>query len=310
MHHTSDDLKTIKGIAKTRENWLQKIGVHTIEGLAASEAVIVHDKLHTAGHTVPLTVVEDWITKANIYVKSVAAQAVVNSASSAKGEESNASLTEWATFAEFFVDYQKRAADDGTWEQRTKVHRMRNGGKDEFWEGLAGEPVGRWMVDQLGEVESQPLVKKTRPSPAPSKTKPQKPPLALAISIQEVELLQHNNSTKILLHETSRMFSHPIHSQTPFDLRTIIEIEGEINAQNSSAPHLAMQAYTTNKSTGETILLSESEPQPLLTGQARQTIDLSEIRLSQGVYRLQLMIRIVELPAVLGFLEVPFLWVM
>jgi hypothetical protein len=310
MRHTSDDLKTIKGIAETRENWLQKIGVHTIEGLAASEAIAIHDKLQTAGHAVPLIVIEDWITKAKIYVSTSAAPAIVKTSPSAKDEKNDTSLTEWKTFAEFFIDYQHRATDDGNWEQRTKVHRMRNGGKDNFWEGLAGEPVGRWMLEQLDEVESRPLLKKARPSPVPRPSKPQKPPSKLALSIQEVELLQQNSNTPIHLHETGRAFSHPIHSETPFDLRTIFEIEGEVNAHNGSAPHIAIQAYTTNKSTGETILLGESEPQQILSDKTKQTIKLSDIRLSQGTYRLQLMLRVIEQPGTLGFLEVPYLWVM
>ncbi len=309
MHRTTDDLKTIKGIAETRETWLHEIGVHTIEDLASSRAVTIQEKLHTAGHTAPLTVIEDWIAKAKTYMESVAAQAVVKTGSSARIEKSDSSPTEWETFAEFFVDYQHRPTDNGSWEQRTKVHRMRNGGKDKFWEGLAGESVGRWMLEQLGEVEPLPLTKKTRPSPPSNHPAPPKSPPQITLSIQGVELSQQTSDTKVPLHETGRTFSRPVNSETPFDLLTIVKLKGDVNASNGGTPHIAIQAYTTNKSTGETILLGESEPQPLLPGQTQQRIKLSEIRLTQGIYRLQLMLRSVELPGVLGFLEVPFLWV-
>lgn len=309
MHHTSDDLKTIKGIAETRETWLHEIGVHTIEDLASSLAVTIQDKLHTAGHAAPLTVIEDWITKAKTYVESVAAQTTAKTGLSARVAESDSSLTEWETFAEFFVDYQHRPTNDGGWEQRTKVHRMRNGGKNRFWDGLAGESVGHWMLEQLGEVKPPTSRKKTRPSPAPNQPAPPKSPPQIALSIQGVELSQQTSDTTVPLHETGRTFSRPVNSETPFDLLTIFELKGDVNASNGGTPHIAIHAYTTNKSTGETILLGESEPQQILSDKTKQTIKLSDIRLSQGTYRLQLMLRVIEQPGTLGFLEVPYLWV-
>lgn len=308
QNYTTADLKTIKGIAKTRETWLHEIGVHNIEDLAASDVVEISHRLQTAGHSTPLIVIEDWITKAKTHMSAIAtaptAQTVpAKLAPAFERKEKVASPAEWQTFAEFFVDYQRRLVN-GEWEQRTKVHRMRNGGKDELWEGLVGEPAGRWMLAQLGEIDFASAAVGKRPSISAKATP------AVNLLIQEAELTHHlPGSIPVRLDKTGHMFTHPAYSKTPFDLDVIFELLGNMGANNGNALRFSMETYATNKTTGETIPLGESEPLPFTPGQTRYIIKLPGARLPQGLYRLQLMVRALELPGVLGFLEVPFLQV-
>ncbi len=297
--HMLDDLKIIKGIAKTWENRLHEIGVRTIENLASSEAANIRNKLQTAGHTTSLDVVEDWIEKARVYLTAVKTES----------PKSEVSTTEWETFAEFFVDYQRRPASGGGWKQRTRVHRMRNGGKDKLWDGIVGEPVSRWMLEQLGEVGLLSSVEEARPLPPTPLPPPTQHPPAATLSIRDAELTQHPDNIPVQLDGTGHMFIYPVRSETPFDLHVVFELKGKLGSSNGGAQHFSTQAYATNKTTGETILLGESEPQPSAPSQSRQTIKLPGIRLQQGLYRLQLIVRGTDQPGSLGFLEVPFLQV-
>jgi predicted flap endonuclease-1-like 5' DNA nuclease len=305
--HTYDDLKAIKGIAATREAWLHEIGVRTIEDLAAAQAAKIEDELQAAGHATPLVVIEDWIDKAKTHLGTAPTAETTKSVSP---ETKDTIRSEWKTFAEFFVDYQQRETADGDQEQRTRVHRMRNGGKDKLWEGLAGESVGRWMLEQLGEGDTSLVGNMERPLPTTPPSPRKKTAPKAFISIHSAQLYQSPNENPIQLNESRRIFVQPVQHDMPFDLHAIFDLTGEREGNNGHYQwDFVIQAHATNKTTQKTFSLGKSEPQAIIPGQSQQMIILQGIRLPQGLYRLQLMVQALDQVGVLSFLEVPFLQV-
>ncbi|MCB9422234.1 MAG: hypothetical protein H6667_20695 [Ardenticatenaceae bacterium] len=300
----SHNLADISGISPTRQQYIREgLGIQTLKQLVTASPEDIRDciKGKDIHQRVSVSQVKRWQKKAK---ELTAADSSPVDIPEKKGE--------WTAFATYVVEFQERFNQKGQ-EFQTQVHHMEGGydggGRGDKWQGLAVKKAGQWI-----ETDALELVSDTQKNTPDKVHKRQpvapKPIPQTAISIQGLEFIQPiNEEHPTKLDGTGRMFTQPIHSETPFDLRIIFELVEEGNAHNGSIPYVSAEAYVTNKSTGETKLLSENKRQPILVDQAQQIVNLPKNQLLQGVYRLQVIVRALESPGTLGFLEVPFLWV-
>lgn len=57
----------------------------------------------------------------------------------------------WSEVASFVVQFEKRAAADGSFDRRITAHKMEDGGITARWTGLAQQPMVDWIAQHLGE---------------------------------------------------------------------------------------------------------------------------------------------------------------
>lgn len=166
-HGNQDDLTRIKGIGKTRQQWLrEKLNVSSLQDLAALSPDKIEAKLKADGQIVSRTTIELWVVQA-----AQLAGATTPVMSKDAG---------WKPIASFVVEFQENEVGSVVPERRTKAHHV-EADKNQMWSGIEHEELCAWMVQRLSEVvtplteqsvdstiaiESQPAVETAQAAPS------------------------------------------------------------------------------------------------------------------------------------------------
>lgn len=136
-HEAYDDLTTIKGIGRSRQQWLrEQLDVQTYNDMAALSAEDVYGKLKDDGQIISLTDIESWIEQARQM------ETAVSSTPTLKVKSKN-----WQPFGSFVVEFQQNIR---TGERRTSAHHV-EADRSEIWAGVEQRNLCQWMTKHLGD---------------------------------------------------------------------------------------------------------------------------------------------------------------
>lgn len=310
------DVTVIKGISEKRQRTLKKFGVSSVQDLAT-----ISDETAKAVakglNGVSAEMVKGWSVEAR---KELSLQRAVEPAKSdpADGVNSPATKGEWKSSASFVVVFQARQMQDGTRQQRVKVHHKEADRhaiwphEGEEWPGLGSAQPWEWMVEQLGErVEPVPTVEGKSPFEAQAAESP--PPAGPQARLQVIQIRAFQPAqaeTPIGTGRAGDLFRGTVRGSEPFALEASFELVETTGAELAKERGTyRAKFYARNRSTGECIHLNDTEPQSLVGNKSPHTAKLASATLPRGDYKLQVLVQLECLPPILGYLEVPLLHV-
>ena len=312
-----DDLTVIKGISKARQGTLrEESGICTLQELAA----ISDEKASSVAKRltgVSADMVRGWRVQAQEEASALLSLESANEDSKGTGS-SNTPTSEWKSFASFIVVVQARQMQDGTREQRLKVHHRETDkhmvwpGDDTDWLGLRNPQPWEWIVDRLGETGEAVLEAEEEAPVKP--TSASLPPVHVSqaeIRVTHINAYQPVHAqTPVGVGKAGAFFRGTIRGREPFALEACFELAAT-NGAKVAQERGTYQAefYASNRSTGERVCLNNTEPQHLIENQSSYTAFLPSATLPPGNYKLQVLITLVDRAQGLGFLEVPMLQV-
>jgi hypothetical protein len=327
-----DDLMTIKGIGRARQQWLKEsLGVRTFGDLAALSADEIETRLKAAGQVISRSEIKRWIAQAQELAADSLSQMELTgaetgeeaafplaqsepspqlavSARAAAGEIANSPPKEgeWQPFASFVVEFQARQVEGRAAERRTTVHYM-EADRSKTWPGTEGEHLCRWMLDQVGErAQRRTEPEEGRPVEARRAAGP-----PVTVEITQIQAFQPPKTrAPIGIGRAGQPFSGFVRSDEPFELVVSFALAGP------AAPEIAKkqvtyraQFYARRRPTGERAHLGDTEPGALVEGDLAYTTRLPQASLGPGVYRLWALVTLQSTPPSMGQFEVPLLQV-
>lgn len=305
-----ESLTQIEGIGKVKKQWLESIGITTLQELARAVAVEIEDQLSTAGHTVHLSEIEKWMTQAQLLVAEtvpptthdLAVAVEDTTADDVSMASSTAQITEnWQTFAAFTVEFQASQDADPV-HYRTLVRHLATD-QEETWSGIEEEHLQSWLRSQVAEViPSEPAVLSETPIDIGT---------SLTTHIDNLFILQPpSTATAMGLYKPNMMFPSPIKANFPFSLVVQFSIlEQDILAKMQQAPSYRLESYVRNLKKGESISLGELMAINLSPQRNPYSAYLPTISLPEGIYRLQVLLTLDGVQALPTLIEVPILQV-
>jgi len=311
---TLDDLTTISGIGKTRQNWLrQSFNVRTFQELASLSVDQIEEKIKFDGLIVSRKAIEFWLEQAREF--SSHAGEVVQPA-----KETPTKLTSgvsdamprengWKPIASFVVEYQTQEACDQPTEQRTVAHYMEED-RTRNWVGIEGKQLCEWIINQIPhefarnqEEQEQP---QTQPGDASS------PGKSTAVKIIQMRIHQASNQTSpVQAVNRGVRFQGTVLRDQPFAFEVDFELVGP-KAEEVAERKIGWSAEsrTFDPTSRTSPQLCESGPKAFEKGCLKYELSLPEISLKQGVYRVWILIT-PEQPSIAlpDFLDIPSLLV-
>ncbi|MCZ7546844.1 MAG: hypothetical protein M5R40_26480 [Anaerolineae bacterium] len=293
-----DDLKSsIKGIGDKWQRWLRRsLGVRTYEDLAALTVDAIQAKIEAEGEqAVPEHVIEGWITQARELAE---ARSLERRAKEKFGTDG------WDNLAVFLVKFQKREGESGEREVQTVVDLMDNG-EDAVWHGaswpgIEAEKARQWMMDRLRARAPQVFEAAAQVAPPPAPPAFEVPPSVAEIA--QVRIFQPPHAEVPLgvglpdqpIPERVRS-ADALTLEVPFAFVRLDEIEIDI-----AQARYAVQFHAFNLTTGAVIHLGDTEPAPLVAGQATFAAALRSVNLPTGMYRLRVRVVLADAEAQFG----------
>ncbi|MEM7062579.1 MAG: hypothetical protein AAF572_05380 [Cyanobacteria bacterium P01_B01_bin.77] len=307
-----ESLTQIEGIGKVKKQWLESIGIITLQELAKAVSVEIEEQLSTAGHTVHLSEIEKWMTQAQLLVAETApptthdlamtVEDTTDEPSEISTAAPTAQITEnWQTFAAFTVEFQANQDADPV-HYRTLVRHLTTN-QEETWSGIEEENLQSWLRSQVAEViPSEPVV--LSETPIDSGTR-------LTAHIDNLFILQPpSTATAMGLYKPNMMFPSPIKANFPFSLVIQFSIlEQDTLANMQQAPAYRLESYVRNLKKGESISLGELTAINLSPQRNPYTAYLPTTSLQKGIYRLQILLTLDGVQALPTLVEVPILQV-
>jgi hypothetical protein len=214
---------------------------------------------------------------------------------------------EWQSFASFKVEFQSRQRQGHLEEQRLTVHCLETE-QSQVWSSLERDSLQdsfiahlpQWMLERISEGMQQ-------------SSDAQSPVAALLVSVEidQIRLFQPLQTRKpMVVQKSSRVFPYAIASSQPFALELSFSLAG-LNAANVAKKQVAYhaQVYACHRVTGAIALLSDAELGTLTEGQLSYQAKLAPALLEPGIYRLQAIVKLQDVPATPGGFKVPLLQV-
>lgn len=301
-----DDLTEIKGIGQAREKWLSEtFGISSFTELAALTVDEIETALKASGKVSSRLEIESWIAQAQtLAVTNAAAQpaeAEREEGESIAGSRSTQFIARqetlnpaplargaWQPVASFVVEFQSRNGRGTTAEWRTVIHYMEEDiGTN--WPGLETEQLCHWIKQQadfLKPVESIPPALAPQTETAATTTSP------VNLQIREIRLVQSPDySQSIESSMLGRTFLGHVDSKKPVTLEVAIELSGPPNSPAMAAFNYRAQCLLHNLSTRNRPDLFDMEVHPLAGGGSLYQIQLADISLESGMYKLGVLLK-------------------
>jgi hypothetical protein len=312
-----DDLTFINGISPQRQQRLWKLGICTLQELAAiSDDEIEAVAAEITGFSEKM--IRKWRTKAQDRMSS---QQVIEppELESEDAPNSRSAESEWTSTDVFIVEFQVFEVEDRPEEQRLMAEHIEV--RDGTWmdkftgEGqeVKDEELWRWANRKVGDrMERMPELEEVVPVEVPADTAAS-PAASLPAKVEVTQILAFQPpwaETPIGTGGNGQPFAGFLRGGEPFALAASLECV-QPSAPEASQNRLTYSAgfYARNLSTGERLGLGETEPITLGEGELPCTAMLPEVTLPPGMYRLRVLATSQGIPAVPGYLEVPVLQV-
>lgn len=226
-----DDLTTIKGIGRSRQQWLrEQLDVKTYNDMASLLAEDVYAKLKDDGQIISLGDIESWIAQAHDL--QAAASATTASKVRAKG---------WQPFGSFVIEFQENTR---TGERRTSAHHV-EADRTEIWAGVEQHNLCRWITRQLGDNQTDEL-KATDSLPE------------MEAQVEQVATLA-TPSAPIAVQLQSIQSSTPSAPVTPSTSDRLQQILAKANALKSVLPKSASNIPPVHTPTAKTLVTSSKQ---------------------------------------------------
>ena len=328
IHNKYEDLTKIKGIGSIKQQWLRELlHIYTFRDLASLSVAEIESRLRAEGRIASKSEIEGWIVQAHTLVaaeqfsrqlaefsntqaeelsylptqKSESSQPVRESADT-ETEGSLLPLTEqseWKSFASFKVEFQSRKREGQAEEQRIIVHDLK-ANTFQTWSEMESSQIQQWILDRVTE-EIQQASEVDNAFSAPPVT----------IEITQLQILQPPQTERaIVIGKGNRIFPNAIISQTPFALNVSFSLAGLIaaNLTQREAVFYA-QLYARNRVTGIISHLGDTELSNLIKEQLSYKAMLTAIIPEPGLYRLQILIKLQDIPTLIGSFKIPMIQV-
>jgi len=328
IEHKYEDLTKIRGIGSIKQQWLRELlHIYTFRDLSSLSVAEIESRLRAEGHIASKSEIEGWIVQAQTLAaaepfsrqfiessdtqaeesphlptqESESSQPVIESADT-ETEGTLLPLTEqseWKPFASFKVEFQSSKREGQAEEQRIIVHDLK-ANTFQTWSEMDSNQIQQWMLDRVTE-ESQQTSEVDNAISAPPVT----------IEITQLQILQPLQTERAMVIEKGdRLFPNAIISQKPFALNVSFSLAGLIaaNLTQREVVYYA-QLYARNRVTGVISHLGDTELRKLIKEQLSYKTMLAEITLEPGLYRLQIFVKLQDLPAIIGSFKVPLLQV-
>lgn len=316
---TNDDsdgnqLNTIRGLGAAKKQWLNSIGIRTIQDLAQTSAKELASQLKSLGYGISLGEVAGWIAQAQeIQIEGWIAQSQKLAPVSQLDPElevvddiSIPVTQDWQAIASFSVEshnsfaveFQTRQID-GVTEQRTIVLHQETKQRD-VWPSIDQERLQRWILSQIkANLHQESMLLETCVTDAP-----------IAIEITQLQFFQTDYiGLPMIADRSNPLFPDALLAEKPFDLKLSIQLPETAIAELANqliVLHVSCQAR--HLATGKTIELGETRMNAIGGATSTFTIWLRDMMLHEvGGYRLRLSATIENLPATPALFKVPVL---
>lgn len=336
-----DDLTAIKGIGRTRQEWFRKsFKVRMFHDLASLSVDEIESHLKAAGKIVNHSQIEQWIIEAQrlAAVSQSSQQDMVSADVEAVSKvNSQPEEAEWEWLGAFIVDFRVSRMGDQVIERQIKVEHRKTDIKGTWLEDdndknfiiVDGQQLYPWMVEQLDDKlwqESDEHITQTSPaettvakiSPTeafPDETAPEEAPITevatAAVEISQINLFQPPDvETPIDISLAHQPFTGFISGGEPFTLEVAFELPAAYvaNIANRQTTYNA-QFHMRNLTTGAKISLGNTRSDSPVAGQMSYTARLFGVTLPPGLYRMGVLVMILNRPPQADYLEIPMLQV-
>ncbi|MGD1857964.1 MAG: DUF4332 domain-containing protein [Leptolyngbyaceae cyanobacterium] len=340
-----ESLTQIEGIGKVKKQWLESIGVDTLQALAEANADEIVAQLSDAGHTAHASEVERWITQAQELIAE--SSAVESEASEPLSSEETETVS---TDGEMDDENQEESSEilapevadtDAAEQEPAAVSEAQDDANDEplsaaaqaDWQTFAVFTVEfqsqradddiryRTRVRQLDTdrqevwpgIEERNLQLWLRSRVADGmtsdasmvETTDDSPQITPAF--ENLFILQPpSTATAMELYQPNMMFPSPIRGNLPFSLVLQFSIyEQDRLATVNQGVSYKLECYVRSLKGGEAISLGELPSTVLLPQDEPYMAYLPAISLQKGIYRLQVFLSLEGIQALPTFLEVP-----
>jgi hypothetical protein len=334
----SQPLTQIEGIGEAKQQWLESIGIETIQDLANADAGEVESQLEATNHPTSRNIIDSWISQAQRLMEALggnefpledsssetpspestqvsseeteqATEAVDTSgagseAETGEAEEAAEDLEEeevWETFASFAVKFEAKQVGDKIQYQTSVRHTETD--QTQTWSGLEEENLQTWLRQQMADAVPTSAESTTA---EPSESKTWFTPLVEDLRIYQPPLSRN----PMEIYKPNLMFPSPVKGNLPF----VLEIEFRIQEQDifsklEQEVLYEAECYARSLKKGGILTLGHILPKPLNPRDRCHTIRFPAASLQPGIFRLQFLLNLREVHAFPVFFEVPALQV-
>lgn len=141
----SNDLTCIRGIGATKKQWLELLGIQTIETLALVTAEDLRTQLKDLGYTVSRSELEGWVQQAQALCPSVSAKQEFSTIEVLSETESSS----YSSTASFHINFQV-CSNNGATEHQIIIQNLTTG-HVKTWSKFEQNELQDWMLEALSE---------------------------------------------------------------------------------------------------------------------------------------------------------------
>ena len=305
-----DDLTKISGIGESRQNWFREsFGILTFQDLANLTVAQIEEKMQTDGLIISRKAIETWLVQASELASRVdeASQVpkelpdeLLTGVSSSMPREDG-----WKPVASFVIEYQTRKIGERLIEQRTVAHHMEKD-RTRTWPVIEGKQLCQWIINQIPQELSHNQEKQdlsyTQPLGESFDIK------TTAVKITQLRILQPANTTlPVQTIDPGIAAQASVLHEQPFTFEVDFQLVGP-TAEEVARSKIGWSAETRtfDPVSSTNPQLCESGPKSFEKGRLKYELDLPEINLKQGNYRMWLLVT-PERPSIAlpDFLDIP-----
>ncbi|MDX2239136.1 MAG: hypothetical protein NW224_00455 [Leptolyngbyaceae cyanobacterium bins.302] len=304
------ELTDIRGIGTTKKQWLEALGISTVEALTQVTAEALKTQLKESGYTVSLSEIEGWLQQA----QALTTLSQVDPKSFLKEISTQSEIASWNTLASFQVDLQT-CSTNGTLKQQIVIQNL-DTGNTKIWSKVYSNELQQWILNQAGDDFSAEISSDSNLLNAASvveetgSEKIESKPLSATIEISHIRIHQSEpTKTTIVIDQSNSLAEETLLANAPIDLELALNlVDGTIDQSTPITYHVTCQAKHLASGTlfdlGETHIATQADPvKPC-------TVHFSEVVLKQpGAYRLIAFAVLTEDPMVTASFKVPGLQV-
>lgn len=305
-----DDLTKITGIGESRQEWFrQSFDVRTFQDLVRLTVTQIEKKMKRDGLIVSRQAIEAWLDQAGEFTDHIdeRLQLLEKPPAELPVEMGNSLPREngWKPIASFVVEYQTRETDKQRKEQRIVAHHMEED-RTKTWPSIEDEQLCKWIIDQI-----YPEIPRNKEKQEPLPTQPpeeKQDTKSTAVKITRLRIHQPANSdSPVQSIGLDTHFQASVLGWQPFSFEINFELVGlKVKEVANSRIGWKVETRIFDPASRTSSQLCESDPNAFEKGVLKYALNLPEISLRQGAYRIWVLIT-TEQPslALPDYLDIP-----